>query len=177
MHVKAKQIATAGVLVAFTVVLVFLSAYIESSSLFFLAAASFCVGIAVREWGMWFGAAFLIASTSLNLLLAPNKWYCITFAGIGVYIWLYELLWRWIANSEKMKQRNLVFWLGKYVVFNLMYIPALFGAPKLLFTGKINGIFAWAMLLLGQVALWIFDCAYRYFQAHVWGNMRGKLMK
>lgn len=177
MHVKAKRIATAGLLVAFTVVLVLLSSYIESSSLFFLVAAAFCVGIAIREWGVWFGFAFLIASMVLNLIIAPNKLYCITFAGIGLYIWLYELIWKWIANSEKMKKRNLVLWFGKYAVFNVLYVPTLFLAPELLFTGKVNGIFVLAMLLLGQVALLIFDYAYRYFQSHIWGKMRGRFME
>lgn len=177
MHVKAKRIATAGLLVAFTVVLVLLSSYVESSSLFFLVAAAFCVGIAIREWGAWFGFAFLVASTVLNLVLAPNKLYCVTFVGIGLYIWLYELIWKWIANSEKMKKRTLVLWFGKYAVFNVLYVPTLFLAPELLFTGKVNGIFVLAMLLLGQVALLIFDYAYRYFQSHIWGKMRGRFME
>jgi hypothetical protein len=53
----------------------------------------------------------------------------------------------------------------------------LFLAPELLFTGKVNGIFVLAMLLLGQVALLIFDYAYRYFQSHIWGKMRGRFME
>ena len=63
MHVKAKKVATAGLLVAFTVVMIILSSLIETNTLFLIAAASFCVGIAIREWGVWFGFAFLIAST------------------------------------------------------------------------------------------------------------------
>ena len=64
MHVGAKKMATAGLLVAFSVVMMLLSSVIESSSLFFIAAASFCVGIAVREWGLRLGFAFLIASVA-----------------------------------------------------------------------------------------------------------------
>jgi hypothetical protein len=150
---------------------------IETSSLFFIVAASFCVGIAIREWGLLFGVGFYIASTGLNFLLAPNKMYCITFAVIGLYIWLYETLWKWIAEHKTMKRRMLVLWIGKYILFNLIYIPILFFAPQLLFAGKVNGIFIMGMLVIGQVALLVFDAAYRYFQSRVWGRMRGKLIK
>ena len=49
MHVEAKKMATAGLLVAFSVIMMILSSVIESSSLFFIAAASFCIGSVVRE--------------------------------------------------------------------------------------------------------------------------------
>lgn len=176
MHVGAKKIATAGLLVAFSVVMMFLSSSIETSSLFFIAAASFSVGIAVREWGFKIGAAFFIASSGLILLLTPNKVYCFTFVGMGVYLWMSELLWKRLADSNKIKNRMLVLWIGKYIIFDLLYIPALFLAPRLLFAGKINGISAIILLLLGQVVLYIYDMAYRYFQAQVWGRLRGKLL-
>ena len=45
MHVNAKKMAFTGVLAAFAVILLVLSAVIETSSLFLIAAAAFCVGI------------------------------------------------------------------------------------------------------------------------------------
>ena len=177
MHVGAKKIATAGLLVAFTVIMIILSSVIETNTLFLIAAASFCIGIAVREWGLRFGAGFLVASTVLNLLLAPNKWYCITFAGMGLYIWLSELLWEKIASAEKMSHRTVILWIGKYGIFNLLYVPALFLAPHLLFTGKINGLAAIILLLVGQVAFFIYDVAYRYFQSRIWGKLRVRFLE
>lgn len=175
MHVGAKKIATAGFLVAFSVVMMFLSSAIEASSLFFIAAASFCVGIAVREWGLKIGVAFFIASSGLNFLVTPNKLYCFTLVGMSAYIWTTEWLWKRLADGQKIKNRMVMLWVGKYVVFNLLYVPTLFLAPRLLFAGKLNGISAIILLLLGQVVLYIYDMAYRYFQAQVWGRLRGKL--
>ncbi len=169
--------ATAGLLVAFSVVMMFLSSAIEASSLFFIAAASFCVGIAVREWGLKIGVAFLIASSGLNFLVTPNKLYCFTLVGMSVYIWTTEWLWKTLAESQKVQNRMVLLWVGKYILFNLLYVPTLFLAPRLLFTGKINGISAIVLLLLGQVVLYIYDMAYRYFQAQVWGKLRGKILK
>lgn len=177
MHVGAKKMATAGLLVAFSVVMMLLSSVIETSSLFFIAAASFCVGVAVREWGLRLGFAFLIASVILNFLLTPSKLYCFTLGGMGLYIWASEWLWNRIADAKKLKHRTALLWMGKYVIFNLFYVPVLFLAPQILFTGKINGLSAIILLLSGQAALFIYDVAYRYFQAQIWGRLRGRLLQ
>lgn len=177
MHVNAKRIAAAGLLAAFIVVMMILSSTIETNSLFFIAAASFCVGIAIREWGIRFGMGFLIASIMLNLFLAPNKMYCITFAGMGLYLLLAEWLWERIANAEEMKQRMVKLWIGKYVIFNLIYIPVLYFLPSLIVTKKITGILFAAVWAAGQIALFVYDRAYLYFQASIWGKMRVKLMR
>lgn len=177
MHVGAKKIATAGLLVAFSVVMMWLSATIETSSLFFIAAASFCVGVAVREWGLRMGAAFWTASVVLNFLITPGKLYCFTLAGMGLYIWAGEWLWDRIASAKTLKYRTVCLWVGKYVIFNLLYIPVLFCAPQVIFIGKINGLSAIILLLFGQVVVYIYDMAYRYFQAQVWGRLRGRLLK
>ena len=168
--------ATAGLLVAFSVIMMILSSVIESSSLFFIAAASFCVGIAVREWGLRWGGAFFLASVGLNLFVAPSKLYCFTLAGMGAYIWFSEWLWHKVAQAKKLRGRTTILWIGKYAFFNLLYIPVLFWAPHILFVGKINGLAAMIFLFLGQVVLFIYDVAYRYFQGRIWGRLRGKLL-
>lgn len=176
MHVGAKKIAIAGLLVAFSVVMLVLSSVIETSTLFFVAAASFCVGIAIREWGLKIGFGVFVADLLLGLLVAPNKLYCITFAGMGLYVWLSEVLWEKLAQSARVKRRYLMLWLGKYVIFNAMYIPTLFFMPRLLFAGKINGLAAVLLLLVGQVVLFIYDRAYAYFQSYIWGKLRTKFL-
>ena len=51
MHVKAKTMAFSGLLLALTVIFMVLGSVIETSTLFLLAAASFFVGIIIREFG------------------------------------------------------------------------------------------------------------------------------
>ena len=177
MHVNAKKTVVAGLLVAITVVMLILSSTIEASSLFFIAAASFCVGIVIREWGVAFGFGFLIASTVLNFLLAPNKMYCFTFAGMGIYLVLSEWLWEKIAGATVMRRRNLMLWIGKYTIFNLLYIPVLCLVPSLLFVKEVIGAVAIVFWIAGQVAFWIYDRAYLYFQGYIWGKLREKLLK
>ena len=50
MHVKAKTVALGGLLLALTIVFMALGSVIETSTLFLLAAASFFVGIVIREF-------------------------------------------------------------------------------------------------------------------------------
>ncbi len=177
MYVGAKKVATAGLLVAFTIIMMMLSSVIETNSLFLIAAASFCVGIAIREWGSLWGLAFLVSCILLNLLLTSNKMYCITFSCMGLYLWLYERLWDFIAEKKALSHRTLFLWIGKFLLFNLLYVPVLFFMPKLLFTGKINGLAVIGLLLGGQIVFLVYDVAYRYFQSRIWGKIRNHFVQ
>ena len=75
MHVKAKTMAFSGLLLALTVIFMVLGSVIETSTLFLLAAASFFVGIIIREFGLRIGAAFYAAGVILGFITAPNKFY------------------------------------------------------------------------------------------------------
>ena len=176
MHVGAKKMAISGLLAAFSAVMLLLSSAIETSTLFFLAAASFTVGITIREWGVKFGAGFWVASGLLNLLIAPNKFYCMTFAGMGLYILLSEYLWEKIAESGYMAYRMTLLWLGKYLIFNAMYIPIVVFLGEILLPGQVEELGIVLVILIGQPILFIYDYAYRYFQSAIWGRIRIKLI-
>ena len=169
MHVGAKRIAIAGLLVAASAVFLILSSVIESNSLFLIAAASFCVGIAIREWGIGFGAGFLSASTLVNLMVAPNKFYCISFAAMGLYLLLSECLCKKIMSIWML-------WVGKYVIFNVIYIPAVLFFQELLFAREVTGALLVVFLLAGQLALYVYDKAHLYFQNAIWGKLRVKVL-
>lgn len=176
MHVNAKKIAIAGLLAAISVVLVILSSVIEMSSLFFIIAASYCVGIVIREWGVLFGIGFWIASTLVQVFVAPNKLYCMTFAMISFYLLASEFLWEKIAEHKTMKYRKTMFWIGRYLIFNSMYLLILILFPKLLFLQEMNSAFMTGVFLAGQVGLFVYEQAYQYFQSRIWGRVRIKLM-
>lgn len=176
MHVSGKKLAVSGLLAAFSVVLITLAAVIETSSLFFIAAASFCIGIVLREWGVLYGSAFYIATVFLGLLVAPEKMYCITYAGMGAWLVGTEWLWQVIARQKKVEHRTVFLWLGKYVIFNVLYIPALIFMPQLLIKREMGLRLFVILLLAGQVALWIYDRAHMYMQVSIWGKFRRKLM-
>lgn len=174
MHVNARRISFLGLLLAVTVLLVILGGVIETSTLFFLAGASFCVGIAIRECGLRLGTGFYIAGVLLSFLLAPNKFYCITFAGMGLYILVEEFIFERMTMVTSIKHRIFLYWVAKYILFNLMYLPALFLLPKLIYPGTINRWILLGLIAGGQAGLFVFDMAYGYFQKNIWGKFRGK---
>jgi hypothetical protein len=172
MFLNAKKLAFLGLLLAFDVILIVLSGILEFNTLFLLAAASFCVGIAIREIGIRYGFSFYLASILLSLILAPNKFYCITYAAMGLYLVVFEYAFGKLVNVRRRSNRVKLLWLIKYIAFNVMYLPMLIFLPRLIYTGKLNiGLFA-ALSLLGQIALYVYDRAYIYFQKFIWGRAR-----
>ena len=177
MHVKAKQIAFLGLLTAFSVLVISLGAVLEVSTLFFLCGAAFCVGIAVREWGIRYGAAFLGASILVGLMVAPNKLYCITYGAMGLYLILSEILYRKMSGAKNPKRQVRLLWLGRYLIFNGMFVPALIFVPQLFVEQRIESAMWLVLWLVGQVGLFIFEKAHDYFQLFVWNKLRKYVIK
>lgn len=175
MHVKTKMMAFGGLFLALSVVFMTLGSVMETSTLFLLAAASYFVGIVVREFGLKAGAVFYLAAVLLGLMLAPNKFYVISFAGMGLYIWASEWVWRRYTKMPGKLFSRKKFWVLKYVMFNVLYLPAVFLFQELLFARKISGTLLLAVLVMGQVGLFIYDNAYEYVQGHIWSKLRGHM--
>lgn len=174
MFLNAKKLAFLGLLLAFDVILVVFSGILEINTLFLLAAASFCVGIAIREEGKSIGFGFYLASILLGLILAPNKFYCITYAAMGMYLVLIEYAFDKLVQIKNSNKRKILFWIMKYLVYNVMFLPILFLLPKLIYQGELSTWLLALLLVVGQVALFVYDQAYNYFQRSVWGKVRGR---
>ena len=177
MHVKAKKTAIAGLLLAFTIVGIAMGSVIETNTLFLLAAASYFVGIIYREFGGKMGAAFYIAGVILGFIVSPNKFYILSYGAMGLYILVNEFAFRKIAEWKGDVNRSAIFWIVKYIVFNVMYLPMLLGFQELLFGRKLPGALMIGALVAGQIGLFIYDRAYEYVQGHIWNKMRGKLFR
>lgn len=176
MHVKAKKMAFGGLMLALTVICMLLGSVIETNTLFLLAAASFFVGIMIREFGWKTGGAFYLAGVLLGMILAPNKLYVVSYAGMGLYIFLIELIWDRLGSVPTNINRKVLFWTAKVLIFNLMYIPGVLGFQKVLFSRKMSAGVLLIVLLIGQVGLFVYDWAYEYMQRNIWSKMRGKIL-
>lgn len=171
MHVNAKKIAFGGLMLAFTEICITLGSVIETNTLFLLAAASFLVGVAVQETNLSGGGTFYLAGVLLGFLVSPNKLYVVSYAAMGFYILAVEFAWRHLDLFSNEKRRRL-FWIIKYVIFNLMYLPGIYLFRKLLF-GKEMPLAAWlGVFLAGQAGIWIFDRAYEYAMGKIWKKIR-----
>lgn len=177
MHVKAKKMAFGGMLLALTIVCMLLGSIIETSTLFLLAAASFFVGIMLREFGEKTGIAFYLAGVLLGLIVAPNKFYVVSYAAMGFYILVIELAWPRLGKLSETTNRKRVFWIIKYVIFNVIYIPAVLFFQKLLFAHRLSTGMLIAVLVAGQAGLFIYDKAYEYVQREMWNKFRGRIFR
>lgn len=185
MHIKAKKIAFSGVMLALCILFMVLGSVIESNTLALLALASFSVGIITCEFGARYGVAYLAAAIILGLLIAPNKFYCLTFAAMGLYILLDEVLWLLLKRLTVKKQMetgkfNAGMWIAKWLIFNLMYVPIIFAFPTLLFSENMAEHYTaksvFLALVLGQIIWFIYDRIYDYFQRVIWNKYR-KILK
>lgn len=176
MYLKSKKIAFLGLLTAMSVVLLVISGVIEFSTLFFLALAAFCVGIAINEVGMSLGSGLFVASLVLGLLLAPNKMYCITYSAFSVYIIAIEGTIRLVEKkiAEFPKRRRIVTAL-KYVWFNALYLPILFFLPKLIYQGELTSLLYVVAIFGGQIIFYIFDRVYFSFMDYYIRELRKRL--
>ena len=175
MHITTKKMAFAGLTLALAVLAIVLSGVLEINTFFLLAAAAYLNGVVIRECGIRFGTAFYLAAILLGLLLAPNKLYCVTFGALGFYILAVEFLYPFLGKLQGHKKRRRIFWIIKYLVFNLMYLPILIFLPTLLFPAGIHGTFLLLLIAGGQIAVLVYDKAYEYFQIYVWGKFRKRL--
>ena len=153
-----------------------LGSVIETNTLFLLAAAAFFVGIVIREFGLRTGAAFYLAAILLGFLVTPNKFYVITFAAMGFYILGIEAVWIFLAKRPQMGHRMGIYWLVKYVIFNLVYLPCLFGFRSMLFQKAVSDQLLLAAVLVGQIAILVYDKAYQYVQGTLWEKWRKRIL-
>lgn len=175
MLLTPKKLSFLGLLLACTIVLILLGSVLEFNTLFFLAAASFCVGIAIRESSNRIGLGYYMACVILGFLLVPNKFYCVTFAAMGLYIVISEYSYDHMEHIKSYKNRRIILWVIKYIIFNVIYLPMLIFFPKLIYQGTIYPWMVVVLFLAGQIFLLIYDKVYLYFQIYIWGNIRKKL--
>lgn len=177
MHIKAKKMALGGLFLALTVICMALGSIIETGTLFLLAAASFFVGIIFREFGGKTGAAFYLAGVLLGTMLAPNKFYVMTYAAMAVYILAVEIVWDLIGSwNVDVKKRKRVFLAVKYGIFNLIYLPAVISFQELLFGKLLSPQMIVGVLIAGQAGVFFYDQAYEYVQREMWGKLRGRFL-
>ena len=165
LHLKSKEAAYGGIMMALAVILIVLSGIIEQSSLFLLAAASFITGVIQRR----FSAVFIAGAFLVGMFLAPQKLYCFTFAGFSVYV----------SITEYLSQKDVPFVVCiviKGICYHILLVLALaatkyFVGFDILFAEgwvkKLSGIPVLFIIVAvaAAEALWlIFDRAYIFFQ-------------
>lgn len=175
MHVNAKKVALSGLMLAVTMICIYLGSIIETNTLFLLAAASYMTGIIYREMGRKKAFAFLLAAIFMGFFLSPNKFYVFSYAAMGTYILLTELAYDWVGNLHYERNKRRLLWGIKYLIFNVLYLSMIFLFGKMLIMQELSPTFTVLLLIAGQAGLWIYDRAYGYVQSVLWNKLRKRL--
>lgn len=176
MQTKAKKVALCGMMLALTEVFISLGSVIETNTLFLLAAASYFVGIVIREFQIGTGIAFYISGVLLGIIVSPNKFYVVSYAVMGAYILFSEYIGEKIGKMDSSKNRNMRFRLLKYCIFNVLYLPLIVLVYNILAVHPLSGKMMIILILAGQPGWYIYDHAYAYVQINIWNKLRGKLL-
>lgn len=174
MHVKTKRITFLGMLLALSIILQFLGSYIEISSLSFMVLSSLCLGIAIYETQLRLGGAFLVASIALSFLLMPNKFYCLFYACLCIYIYFQELLRR----KTGLSAHPVAIRIAKLLFFNGCFLfPALYFFPELLFSSdKEWDIRVYIIIIaVAQLFLILFDRLYNQLIPDYWEYLKKRM--
>lgn len=178
LHIKTKEAAWGGMLMALAVILIVLSGVIEASSMFLLAAAAFLAGIFQRRFKTKAGAVFVAGTFLAGLILAPQKLYCFTFMGFAIYILV----------AEHLRGRKVSFATGIFIkglcyhillIIALIMVKYFIGFDALFKEGwaeKLYGmpvLFIIAAIAAAEVLWIVFDRAYIYFQDR-YGDIFGR---
>ena len=150
MHVKAKSMAFGGLLLAVSVICMSLGSVIETNTLFLLAAASYFVGIVIREYGLKMRGPPFIWQMFAGSLVAPNKIYVLSFAAMGFLYFGSGMYLACAGKHPNIEKRHILFWVMKYVIFNVMYIPMVLVFQELLFSKAIPGSMLLIVIAAGQ---------------------------
>lgn len=171
MHVNSRQISFLGILLALSTLLQLAGGYFEISTLFFLMISALCTGIASYEAGPGFGGGFLIASVLLSFFLMPNKFYCLTYGVLSLYIYLLEL----IRVKTSLHRHPILQWILKLALLNGGFLcPALIFFKKLLFPADLTWT-PWIYVLLFLAAngfLVLFDRLYGQLIPREWERIK-----
>ena len=175
MHIRSKEIAYMGMLMAVAIVFILIGCYFDVSTIFFLASASFLAGCVERNLSLVKAMIFVIGTTIIGLILSPQKLYLVTFFGFCVYVLLAER----IQEKEEQGQTSFLvkghIWI-KGVVYHAMLVIAvvlmqyLTGLDQIkksvvytFFSGHM-AVFAIICIVAAELLWVLFDKAYFLFQ-------------
>ncbi len=176
LHLKAKEVAWSGLMMAFCIILIILSGVIETSSAFLLAAASFITGIIGRKFNLRISVLFAAGTFVLGFLVAPQKLYCFTFAGFSVYVIVAE----YFREHNYGKVISIVV---KGVCYHVLLVAALVmlkyfigfdivsGSKWLNSIKDIPVLLALIAIVAAEIMWFIFDRAYLFFQDRYGGRL------
>lgn len=165
MHLKSGDIAFTGIMTALSVLLILAGCYIDSSTVFFLAAAAYLTGVVEYNCNIVAGIMHLTGAFAVGIFLAPQKLYSVTFLCFAIYVLVAEYL-----ESEHFRNKINIktMWIIKFVLFQIMFLVVFLIYNYLI--GFDNDFIIIGVIVGAEVFWIIYDRAYIMFQRK-YGNL------
>ncbi len=152
---RVKSITLSGILLAFTVICVFLAAVLPTSKLSLYAVSSLFMAVIVIEFGTRAGWAFYLASAILSALLVPR----LEVIPFIVFFGVYGLIKLYI---ERIHSRALEYVL-KLGYFNICLILGLVFLKELILNGVNLTAPVYIVAAILEVVFIVYDYIYTLF--------------
>ncbi len=152
---RVKRITLSGILLAFTVISVFLAATLPTSKLSLYALSSLFMAVIVIEFGTKAGWAFYIASGILSALLVPR----LEVIPFIVFFGVYGLIKLYV---ERIHSRIIEYVL-KLAYFNVCLVLGLVFLKEILLNGNLPSAPVYAIAALLEVVFLLYDYIYTLF--------------
>jgi hypothetical protein len=164
---KVKSITLSGILIAFTVICVFLAATLPTSRLSLYAISSLFIAVIIIEFGVRAGWAFYLASGILSAVLVPR----LEVIPFVVFFGLYGLIKLYI---ERLPNRVIEYVL-KLLYFNICLVLALFFLKELILGGINLSAPVYIAAAILEVVFLVYDYVYTLFIRFYATKLKSKL--
>ncbi len=152
---RVKRITLSGILLAFTVICVFLAAVLPTSKLSLYALSSLFMSVILIEFGTKAGWAFYLASAILSALLVPR----LEVIPFVVFFGIYGLIKLYI---ERLNSR-ITEYILKLAYFNICLILGLFFLKEIILNGVNLSAPVYIVAAVLEVVFVVYDYIYTLF--------------
>lgn len=164
---RVKSITLSGILLAFTVICVFLAASLPTSKLSLYAISSLFIAVIIIEFGTKAGWAFYLASGILSVVLVPR----LEVIPFVVFFGLYGLIKLYI---EKLHSR-IIEYILKLIYFNICLALGLIFLKELIMDGVNLTVSIYIVAALLEVVFLVYDYVYTLFIRFYAAQLKPKL--
>lgn len=164
---RVKKITLSGILLAFTVICVFLASVLPTSKLSLYAVSSLFVAVIIIEFGSGAGWAFYLASCILSAVLVPR----LEVIPFIVFFGVYGLVKLYV---ERLHSRVLEYLL-KIVYFNICLVLGLFFLQQIILDGVKLAAPVYIVALVLEAVFLVYDYVYTLFIRFYSSQLKPKL--
>lgn len=152
---RVKGIALGGILLAFTVICVFLASILPTSVLSLYSVSSLFIAVIIIEFGTKAGWAFYLASGILSVILVPR----LEVIPFVVFFGLYGLIKLYIERL----QGRVIEYILKLIYFNICLGLGLLFLKELILNGMNPSMPVYIVAGLLEVVFLVYDYVYTLF--------------